>query len=103
MNLNKMMKQVQQAQQRMAEVQEQLAAQEVDASSGGGMVRVVVGGDGTVKRLVIDPEVVDKDDVDMLQDLIVAAVNEGKRRASELAAREMQKAAGALGLPPGIV
>jgi DNA-binding YbaB/EbfC family protein len=103
MNLNKMMKQVQQAQARMAEVQEQLAAQEVEASSGGGMVRVVVGGDGAVKRLVIDPEVVDKDDVEMLQDLIVAAVNEGKRRASELAAREMQKAAGSLGLPPGIL
>ncbi|MGQ0722528.1 MAG: YbaB/EbfC family nucleoid-associated protein [Candidatus Eiseniibacteriota bacterium] len=103
MNINKMMKQVQQAQQRMAEVQEQLAAQQVEASSGGGMVRVVLGGDGTVKQLLIDREVVDKDDVEMLQDLIVAAVNEGKRRASELAAREMQKAAGALGLPPGIL
>ncbi|NNE42775.1 MAG: YbaB/EbfC family nucleoid-associated protein, partial [Gemmatimonadetes bacterium] len=63
----------------------------------------VMTGDGSLKSLSIDPEVVDKDDVDMLQDLIVAAVNEGKRRAGDLAAAEMQKAAGGLGLPPGMI
>ena len=103
MNINKMMKQVQQAQAKMAEVQDEIARKEVDATAGGGMVKVVMTGDGGLKSLSIDPEVVDKDDVDMLQDLIVAAVNEGKRRASELAAAEMQKAAGGLGLPPGMI
>jgi len=103
MNINKMMKQMQQAQQKMAEVQEGLAAMEVEATAGGGMVKVVVAGDGNLRSIRLDPEVVDRDDVDMLQDLIVAAVNEGKRRSSELAQREMQKAAGSLGLPPGMI
>jgi len=103
MNLNKMMKQMQQAQQRMAEAQEEIAAKKVEATAGGGMVKVVVGGDGTLHSIAIDREVVDPEDVDMLQDLIVAAVNEGKRRAGEVAAAEMQKAAGGLGLPPGLL
>jgi hypothetical protein len=98
-----MMKQMQKAQQQMAAVQAELAERTVDATAGGGMVKVVVSGDGGLISLTIDPEVVDKDDVDMLQDLIVAAVNEGKRRASEMAAAEMQKAAGAMGLPPGMI
>lgn len=103
MNIQKMMKQMQKAQQQMAAVQAELAERTVDATAGGGMVKVVVSGDGGLISLTIDPEVVDKDDVDMLQDLIVAAVNEGKRRASEMAAAEMQKAAGAMGLPPGMI
>jgi hypothetical protein len=102
-NIQKMMKQMQKAQQQMAAVQAELAERTVDATAGGGMVKVVVSGDGGLISLTIDPEVVDKDDVDMLQDLIVAAVNEGKRRASEMAAAEMQKAAGAMGLPPGMI
>ncbi len=103
MNIQKMMKQMQKAQQQMAEVQAELAEKTVDATAGGGMVKVVVSGDGGLVSLSIDPEVVDRDDVEMLQDLIVAAVNEGKRRASELAAAEMQKAAGSMGLPPGMI
>jgi DNA-binding YbaB/EbfC family protein len=103
MNINKMMKQMQQAQKQMAAAQEEIAAKEVEASSGGGMVKVVLSGDGNLKSLHIDPEVVDPDDIDMLQDLIVAAVNEGKRRAGELAAAEMQKVAGGMGLPPGLL
>jgi hypothetical protein len=103
MNLNKMMKQMQQAQARMAEAQEEIAARKVEATAGGGMVKVVMGGDGALHSIAIDREVVDPDDVDMLQDLIVAAVNEGKRRAGEVAAAEMQKAAGGLGLPPGLL
>jgi hypothetical protein len=102
-NIQKMMKQMQKAQQQMAAVQAELAERTVDATAGGGMVKVVVSGDGGLISLTIAPEVVDKDDVDMLQDLIVAAVNEGKRRASEMAAAEMQKAAGAMGLPPGMI
>lgn len=103
MNLNKMMKQVQKAQEQMQAVQESLKAKTIEASSGGGMVKAVVSGDGDLKSLTIEPEVVDSKDIDMLQDLIVAAVNEGKRRAAELVAAEMQKAAGSLGLPPGLI
>jgi len=103
LNIQKMMKQMQKAQQQMASVQAELAEKTVEATAGGGMVKAVVSGDGTVRSLTIDREVVDPDDVEMLQDLVVAAVNEGKRRASELAAAEMQKAAGALGLPPGMI
>jgi DNA-binding YbaB/EbfC family protein len=97
------MKQMQKAQEKMAAVQEEIAAKSVEATSGGGMVKVVMMGDGSLRSLEIDREVVDPDDIDMLQDLIVAAVNEGKRRTSELAAAEMQKAAGGMGLPPGLV
>ena len=103
MNINKMMKQVQQAQERMQAVQAELAEKTVDATAGGGMVKVVMGGDGSLRSITLDPEVVDRDDVDMLQDLIVAAVNEAKRRSSEMASAEMQKAAGSMGLPPGLV
>jgi DNA-binding YbaB/EbfC family protein len=103
LNIQKMMKQMQKAQAQMATVQEELAGKTVDATAGGGMVKVVVTGDGMLHSLTIDPEVVDRDDVDMLQDLVLAAVNEGKRRASDLAAAEMQKAAGAMGLPPGMI
>ncbi len=103
MNLQKMMKQVQEAQAKMAQVQEELAKKTVEATSGGGKVKVVMGGDGTLVSLAIAPEVVDPSDVDMLQDLVVAAVNEGKRKSAELVSREMRKAAGNLGLPPGIL
>jgi DNA-binding YbaB/EbfC family protein len=102
-NIDKMMKQVQKAQAQMAAVQQELAAKTVEATSGGGMVKVVMGGDGALRSLSIDREVVDPDDVEMLQDLIVAAVNEGRRRSAEMAAAEMQKAAGSLGLPPGLL
>ncbi|GJM45445.1 MAG: nucleoid-associated protein [Gemmatimonadota bacterium] len=103
MNIQKMMKQMQKAQAQMASVQEELAQKTVDATAGGGMVKVVVTGDGMLRSLTIDPEVVDPEDVDMLQDLVLAAVNEGKRRAADLASAEMQKAAGAMGLPPGMI
>ena len=75
MNIQKMMKQVQKAQQQMAAVQEELAKKTVEATAGGGMVEVVMTGDGELRSLKIDPEVVDSDDVEMLQDLIVAAVS----------------------------
>ena len=62
-----------------------------------------MGGDGALHSIAIAPEVVDPSDVEMLQDLVVAAVNEGKRKSAELVSREMRKAAGTMGLPPGIV
>jgi nucleoid-associated protein EbfC len=79
-NPQKMMKQLQQAQER---VQKEIAALEIEASSGGGMVKVVMDGNKAVKSLRIDPEVVSKEDVEMLQDLVTAAVNEAARKVDE--------------------
>lgn len=84
MNINQIMKQAQQMQKKLAKQQEELATKEFEASSGGGMVTAKVNGAGSLLAVTIDPEVVDKDDVEMLQDLIVAAVNEAmKKVASE--------------------
>jgi DNA-binding YbaB/EbfC family protein len=102
-----MMAQVQQMQQEMAVAQEQLAQETVRASSGGGMVSVEVTGDLRVTSVTIDPEAVDPEDVEMLADMVTAAVNEGLRAAQELAADRMGGATegldlgglGGLGLP----
>lgn len=103
MNLQKMMKQVQEAQAKMASVQEDLAKKSVEATAGGGRVKVVMGGDGTLRSIEIHPEVVNPEEIDLLQDLILAAVNEGKRKSADLVSQEMRKAAGGLGLPPGLL
>jgi len=89
-----MMKQAQQMQERLAK---QMADLKVEASAGGGMVTVVVNGAKQIQSLTIDPEVVSKDDVEMLQDLIVAAINDAQRKADD----EMQKSVGGM-LPPGL-
>ena len=103
-DVNKMMKQVQKLQAEMARVQEELGGRTVEATAGGGAVRVTCNGHQEVVRLEIDRSVVDPDDVEMLQDLITAAVNEGLRRARELAAAELGRVAGGLNLPgvPGL-
>jgi nucleoid-associated protein EbfC len=106
-NVQGMMAQVQQMQQEMAAAQEQLAQETVSASSGGGMVTVVVTGDLRVTSVTIDPEAVDPQDVEMLADMVTAAVNEALRAAQELAAGRMGGATegldlgglGGLGLP----
>lgn len=98
-NLNKMMKQVQQMQANMQKLQEELADRTVEATAGGGMVTVVVTGKQELKSIVIKPEAVDPEDVDMLQDLVLAAVNEGLRKAGEMAAAEMAKVTGGLKMP----
>jgi DNA-binding YbaB/EbfC family protein len=106
-NVQGMMAQVQQMQQEMAAAQEQLAQETVSASSGGGMVTVVVTGDLRVTSVTIDPEAVDPEDVEMLADMVTAAVNEALRSAQELAASRMGGATegldlgglGGLGLP----
>ena len=77
MNPQAMLKQVKKMQRQVEETQEQIASEVVEATSGGGMVVVHVGGDMQVKDIAIDPEAVDPDDVDMLQDLVLAAVNQG--------------------------
>ena len=98
MNMN-MMKQVQKMQQDMAKMQEELANKTYTAAAGGGVVSAVVNGKHELKSLTIDPEAVDPEDVEMLQDLIVAAVNEAMRTASSDAAASMGQLTGGLNLP----
>ena len=98
-NFGNIMKQAKKMQERMVALQEELATKTVDATAGGGMVTVTVNGKFEVLSLKIDKEVVNPDDVEMLQDLIVAAVNEGVRRAQEMAASEMSKITGGMQIP----
>jgi hypothetical protein len=93
------MKQAQKLQEKMAKVQEELAAKTVEATSGGGMVTAVVNGKFELMSIRIEKDVVNPDDIDMLQDLIVAAVNEGVRKAQEMASAEMAKVTGGMKLP----
>ena len=96
-NLNQMMRQVQQMQAEMAKAQQELASEVVEASAGGGMVTVKVTGGLEVQEIRIDPEAIDPEDAEMLQDMILAAVNEALRSAQELATSRMGAAAGGLG------
>jgi hypothetical protein len=93
------LQQVKVLQEKMAKMQEDLALKTVEASAGGGMVTVMVNGRQEVLSIKIDRQVVDPEDIEMLQDLIVAAVNDGLRRAQEMAAAEMGKLAGGLNIP----
>ena len=95
MNINQMMKQAQQMQQRLQKQMEELR---IEATAGGGMVTVVVNGNKQVQRVTIDPEVVSKDDVEMLQDLILAAINDAQRKAEEELNRHMGGLMGGLGI-----
>ena len=97
MNMDKIMKQAQKMQAQMAKVQEELAGEKVEGSAGGGMVTVTANGQGDVVGVRIDPEVMKGDDVEMLEDLVLAAVNEALRRSKELAAERMGKITGGLG------
>jgi|SRR4051812_10802566 DNA-binding YbaB/EbfC family protein len=106
-NMNKMMKQVQKMQADMMAAQEALAKETVTSSAGGGMVTVTVTGDLVLKDIAIDPEAIDPEDPELLQDMVMAAVNEALRQAQELAATKMGGLTGGLdlgglGLPPGM-
>lgn len=96
-NMNQMLKQVQKMQADMLAAQEKLKDEQVEASAGGGMVTVTVSGDLIVKSITIDPEAIDPEDPELLQDMVLAAVNEGIRAAQELAADRMGGIAGGLG------
>ena len=98
MNMN-MLKQAQKMQQDMMRMQQELQEKEYQAAAGGGVVSATVNGKHELRNLVIDPEAVDPEDVEMLQDMIVAAVNEALRAAENDAASTMQKLTGGLGLP----
>jgi hypothetical protein len=96
MNIQKMMQQAQQMQERL---QKQMGEMRIEASAGGGMVTVIVNGHKHVQSLAIDPEVVSKEDVEMLQDLIVAALNDAHRKVDEALANQMQGLMGGMRLP----
>ena len=97
--LGNMMKQVQQMQAKMEQMQAELEKAEVEATAGGGMVKVIANGKHDILSITIDPEVVDKDDVEMLQDLIVAAVNQAHQKVQELQAEQMSNITGGLKIP----
>ncbi|MDO8963481.1 MAG: YbaB/EbfC family nucleoid-associated protein [Coriobacteriia bacterium] len=99
-NMNAM-KQIQKAQAQMARAQEELANEHVEASVGGGAVKVTMSGDLKVTSVAIDPRAVDPDDVAMLEDMVAAATNEALRQAQDLANNKMSAAMGGLGLPGG--
>jgi DNA-binding YbaB/EbfC family protein len=96
-DVNALMKQAQQMQEQMLQAQEKLKDETVDASSGGGMVKVTVGGDMTLRAITIDPEAIDPEDAELLQEMVQAAVNEGLRAAQELAGSKMGDVTGGLG------
>jgi nucleoid-associated protein EbfC len=96
-NLNQLLKQAQQMQAEMAKAQEELKAETVEASAGGGMVKVTMTGDMQLREIKISPEAIDPDDSELLQDMVTAAVNEALRSAQELAESRMGGIAGGLG------
>ena len=96
-DVNALMKQAQQMQDQMLQAQEKLKDETVEASVGGGMVKVVMGGDLTLREIAIDPEAIDPEEAEMLTEMIQAAVNEGLRAAQELAASKMGGVTGGLG------
>lgn len=101
-NIGQMLQQAQKMQEKMAEMQANLDAVEITGVSGGGMVEVTLTGKGMAKAVKIDPSLVDPDDVEVLEDLIVAAVNDARGRIEEKMKEEMSKVAGGLELPPGM-
>ncbi len=101
-NLGALMKQAQEMQAKMAEMQARLAAIEVVGLAGGGMVHATVTGKGEVRRIKIDPALVDPGEIEVLEDLVVAALNDARAKAEAMAGEEMQKLTGGLQLPAGM-
>ncbi len=99
MDINKLMKQAQQMQAKMAKAQDELEGKEVSAEVGGGQVKVVMNGKHRLKSIVIAPEALDPDDIEFLQDLIIAAVNEGAKNVDALVEKEMGSVTGGMNIP----
>ncbi len=100
-NLSQMMKQAQEMQAKMTEMQDRLAVTEATGQSGAGMVSATLNGKGELRRLKIDPSLVDPNDIEVLEDLVVAAVNDAKTKVETLVQEETAKLMGGLQLPPG--
>ncbi len=98
-NMNQMIKQAQKMQEQMLKMQEEMESKNYEATSGGGAVKVVITGKREIQDIVLSPEVVDPDDIEMLQDLIIAAVNEGLRKVDEDSANQMGQLTGGLSIP----
>tara|TARA_B100001964_G_scaffold202044_1_gene230161 strand:+ start:290 stop:616 length:327 start_codon:yes stop_codon:yes gene_type:complete len=101
-NFNDMMKKAQEMQKKMQEMQDSLSNLEVEGTSGGGMVKVIMNCKNEVKKIDVDPSIIKQDDKTMMEDLIVAALNDAKSKAEEKSKDEMKKLTGGLGLPPGM-
>lgn len=101
-NLGQMMKQAQEMQSRMADMQAKLDQVEVEGASGGGMVKVTLNGKGEMRRLILDKTAVDPEEVEMLEDLILAAYNDARAKVDSHVQGEMAKLTGGLKLPPGM-
>ncbi|MHB1017150.1 MAG: YbaB/EbfC family nucleoid-associated protein [Coriobacteriia bacterium] len=101
-NMQNVMKQAQKMQADMARIQEELKSERVEASVGGGAVKVVMTGELTVDSVTIDPAAVDTEDISMLEDMVTAAFNEALRQTQDLTARKMSAVTGGLGLPGGL-
>ncbi|SDD19573.1 hypothetical protein SAMN02799630_02386 [Paenibacillus sp. UNCCL117] len=98
-NMNQMMKQVKKMQEQMLKAQEDLATKSIEGTAGGGVVSVTVNGQKKVTNVTIKPEAVDPDDVEMLQDLVLTAINDAMTKAEELAGKEMSKLTGGMNIP----
>jgi DNA-binding YbaB/EbfC family protein len=102
-NMQNLMKQAQNMQKRMLDAQKEIEEKEIESTSGGGAIKVVVTGKKFIKEISIDQSVVDPDDVEMLQDLILTAVNEGLRQIDALSSESIERVTGGIGLPPGLI
>jgi len=98
-NMNSMMKQAQKLQKKMLQAQQDLATKTVEATSGGGMVKVVANGAQKIESIVLEKEVVDPEDVEMLQDLVLAAVNDALKKSQDMVSTEMGKLTGGMNIP----
>ncbi|HBP37961.1 MAG TPA: YbaB/EbfC family nucleoid-associated protein [Clostridiales bacterium] len=101
-NMNQLLQQAQRMQQEAAKAQEEIAAMTAEATAGGGAVKVVINGERQIVSLAIDPGVVNADDVEMLQDLVTAAVNEAQRKFAEMSETRMSQVTGGRGMPFGL-
>lgn len=102
MNMNNLMKQAQKMQKQMEKMQEELESKTIETTAGGGAIKVVISGKKEIKEIKINPEVVDPDDVEMLEDLVLSAVNEAIRQAEDISSSEMNKITGGLNVPGGL-
>ena len=102
MNIQQMMKQAQALQAKMSKVQEELKTKEETGSSGGGKVKITMNGSQEVTAVLIDPEVVDREEVELLEDLLLTAFKDARAKVTSLAEAEMKKVTGGMGLPPGM-
>ncbi len=98
-NMNSMMKQAQKLQKKMMKTQQELTLKTVEASSGGGMVKVIANGGQKIESIVLEKEIVDPEDIEMLQDLVLAAVNDALNKSQEMVSSEMGKLTGGLNIP----